>query len=238
MSRKVRKKLIVITPLLNAVQIIDLTREISSKSKVFPGYPPPSIIKWSKFDVHGYDSEVMFLSTHTETHIDAPSHFSPDGKSIDQIEADRFVCKDALLLRIKKKPNESITRQDIVNAGLNIKPNDTLVIDTGWQRTYTEGYRETEIDYFMLNPGLGKDASEFLLDKKINAVAIDTPSIDVGEDNTLTSHKKLLSNDILVIENLCNLERIDIGRPFAFVFTPLKLRGATGSPLRAIGIIE
>jgi len=223
---------------LNAVQVIDLARQISSKSKVFPGYPQPAFMKWSKFDVHGYDSEVMFLSTHTETHIDSPSHFSPNGKSIDQIDANRFVCKDTLLLRITKGPNELITREDFIGARLNLKPNDTLVIDTGWQKRYINWNRKTEKNYFMNNPGLSEDASEFLLDKKISAVAIDTPSIDRGKDIKLTSHRRLLSNDVLVIENLCNLEQIDIGRSFTFVFTPLKLRGATGSPLRPIGIIE
>ena len=226
------------TNVLNVVRIIDLTLEISPRSIVFPGYPQPTFIKWSKFDVHGYDSELVFLSTHTGTHIDSPSHFSANGKSIDQINADRFVCKDALLLRIRKGPDESITRQDILDAGLNIKRNDTLVIDTGWQTAYTNGDRKRDEEYVINNPGLGQDASQFLLEKKINAVAIDTPSIDVGENSVLTSHKQLLSNDILVIENLCNLENIDIGRPFTFVFTPLKLKGATGSPLRAIAILE
>lgn len=235
---EVAVKLIIIPNVSNVVQVIDLTLEISSRSRVFPGYPQPTFIKWSKFDVHGYDSEVVFLSTHTGTHIDSPSHFCPKGKSINQINADRFVCKNALLLRITKGPNESITRRDILDAGLNIKPNDTLVIDTGWQKAYTNGDRKMDEGYVINNPGLGEDASQFLLEKKINAVAIDTPSIDLGEDGVLTSHKQLLSNDILVIENLCNLEKIDIGSPFTFVFTPLKLKGATGSPLRAIAILE
>ena len=235
---EVAVKLIIIPNVLNVVRVIDLTLEISPRSKVFPGYPQPTFIKWSKFDVHGYDSEVVYLSTHTGTHIDSPSHFSPNGKSIDQINADRFVCNDALLLRITKEPNESITRQDISDAGLNIKPNDTLVIDTGWQTAYTNGDRNRDEDYVINSPGLREDASQFLVEKKINAVAIDTPSIDLAEAGALTSHKQLLSNDVLVIENLCNLERIDIGSPFTFVFTPLKLRGATGSPLRAIAILE
>jgi kynurenine formamidase len=180
----------------------------------------------------------MFLSTHTETHIDSPSHFSPEGKSIDQIDAVRFVCKDALLLRVAKGSNERITRQNIIDAGLNVEPNGTLVIDTGWQTGCMKGDREQEDDHVMSNPGLGEDATQFLVDKRINAVAIDTPSIDIGNNSRLIAHKQLLSNDILVIENLCNLERIETGVSFTFVFSPLKLRGATGSPLRAIAILE
>jgi kynurenine formamidase len=235
--RKKREKINNYHGCTDVVQVIDLTREISSTSRVFPGYPRPTFIKWSKFEVHGYDSEVLFLSTHTETHIDSPSHFSPGGKSIDQINAVRFYCKDALLLRVAKGSNESINHQDIIDAGLNLKPNDTLVIDTGWQSRYMKG-KEQENDHVMSNPGLGEDATQFLVDRRVNAVAIDTPSIDTGNNSRLTSHKQLLSNDILVIENLCNLERIETGVSFTFVFSPLKLRGATGSPLRAIAILE
>src|SRR5690348_12487625 len=100
--KEVAVKLIIIPNVSNVVQVIDLTLEISSRSRVFLGYPQPTFIKWSKFEVHGYDSEVVFLSTHTGTHIDSPSHFCPKGKSINQINADRFVCKNALLLRITK----------------------------------------------------------------------------------------------------------------------------------------
>jgi arylformamidase len=67
------------------MKVIDLTRDISPGIKIFPGSPQPAFIRWSKFDTHGYQSEVMFLSTHTGTHKDAPCHFTLNDKSIDQM---------------------------------------------------------------------------------------------------------------------------------------------------------
>ena len=66
------------------MKVINLTLGISSNIKVFSGSPQPSFIKWSKFDVHGYDSEVMFMSTHTGTHMDAPSHFISGRATINE----------------------------------------------------------------------------------------------------------------------------------------------------------
>jgi kynurenine formamidase len=98
--------------------MIDLTFGITSKLKVFLGSPQPSFIKWSKFDIHGYDSEAMFLSTHTGTHVDAPSHFISNATNIDQIAVDRFFCKNALLVKILKQANQQICYKDIVNQGI------------------------------------------------------------------------------------------------------------------------
>ena len=85
------------------MNVIDLTREISPTVKVFPGSPQPLFIRWSKFDIHGYDSEVVFMSTHTGTHMDAPCHFTQNGKSIDQIDVKRVISKRSVVLRIEKK---------------------------------------------------------------------------------------------------------------------------------------
>ena len=76
-------------------------------SGFFRDPPQPAFIKWSKFDTHGYDSEVSVFGTHTGTHMDAPCHFTLNGKSINQIDVNRFVCKDALLLKIEKETNEA-----------------------------------------------------------------------------------------------------------------------------------
>ena len=215
------------------MKILDLTLGISTDIKVFPGSPQPTFIKWSRFDIHGYDSEVMFLSTHTGTHIDAPSHFISGMATIDKIEINRFICNNAILLKIEKDYNQAVSRDDIIASEDNdvgeIKEKDTIVFFTGWQS-------QIESDIYMSNnPGLSSDAAEYLVEKKVNAVAIDAPSIDSGIDASFKAHKILLSNDILIIENICNLEKFNTGR-FTLIITPLKLIGASGSPVRAIGI--
>jgi kynurenine formamidase len=215
------------------MKIIDLTLEITSDMITFPGYPMPNFIKWSKFDTQGYISEVMFLSTHTGTHIDAPFHFNPNGQTIDQVEVSRYICNNAILMKIQKKDNEMITSDDIIrNSKYAIKEKDTVVLSTGWEKQIKQ-----RDHYLKNNPGLSKDAAEYLVEKKVNAVAIDCPSIDKGTDSGFIAHKMLLSNQVLVIENLCNLYRFK-NEKFTLLITPLKLAGASGSPIRAIGIEE
>jgi kynurenine formamidase len=227
------------------VEAIDLTAEISQQIRVFPGSPSPSFIQWSKFDTHGYDSEVVFMSTHTGTHMDAPSHFVKGGQSIDRIPASRFVC-NALLLEIPKSAGQVIEPYDIPDA--DIVENDTIVFLTGWER------RHAESDYMTSNPGLSKEAAVLLGKKRINAVGIDGPSIDAGSDQSFSAHHILLGNGILIIENLRHLGVLAGKLPatrrerrggasmapmrFTLIVAPLKLAGASGSPVRAIGLIS
>ena len=117
------------------MKVVDLTLEISPNIRVFPGSPQPYFIRWSKFDIHGYDSEVMFLSTHTGTHIDAPSHFI-SADNINQVEINRFVCKNTLLLKMEKEANQMITRDYIIESGSNIYEKDTIIFFTGWEKHY------------------------------------------------------------------------------------------------------
>jgi arylformamidase len=215
------------------VKIVDLSLEITSDMITFPGYPMPTFTKWSKFDIQGYISEVMILSTHTGTHMDAPFHFDPSGQTIDQVEVNRYICNNAILVKMKKNANEMITNDDIArNSKYEIKENDTVVFSTGWEKQIKQ-----KDNYIRNNPGLSKDAAEYLVEKKVNAVGIDCPSIDRGIDRGLIAHKILLSNEILVIENLCHLYKFRNGK-FTLLVTPLKLVGASGSPIRAIGIDE
>jgi kynurenine formamidase len=134
---------------------------------------------------------------------------------------------------MQKNANEMITSDDITrNSKYEIKEKDTVVISTGWEKQIKQ-----KDNYIRNNPGLSKDAAEYLVEKKVNAIGIDCPSIDIGTDSGLIAHKILLSNEILVIENLCNLYEFRDGR-FTLLVTPLKLAGASGSPIRAIGIEE
>src|SRR5919108_1006635 len=215
------------------MKIVDLTLEITSDMITFPGYPMPTFTKWSKFDIQGYISEVMILSTHTGTHMDAPFHFNPNGQTIDQVEVNKYICINTILIKIQKNANEMITSDDITrNSKYKIKEKDTVVFSPEWEKQIKQ-----KDNYIRNNPGLSKDAAEYLVEKKVNAVGIDCPSIDIGTDSGLIAHKMLLSNEILIIENLCNLYKFTNGR-FTLLVTPLKLAGASGSPIRAIGIEE
>ena len=214
------------------MRVIDLTMRITPSIRVYPGSPQPSFIPWSKFDRHGYDSEAMFMSTHTGTHVDAPSHFKPGLASIDMISTDRLVC-NAVLIRAEKSANQLIEEQDLGN---QISEGDAVVIATGWEK------RSGSRNYMSENPGLSEQAARYLARKRVNAVAIDCPSIDGGADSRFIAHNILLSCNILVVENLCNLNRVTSSRSrssatFTLIISPLKLGGATGSPARVLALL-
>ncbi len=89
--------------------------------------------------------------------------------------------------------------------------------------------------FFIYNPGLSESAATYLVSKKINLVGIDSPSIDLGQDKNFKVHKIFAKNNILIVENLSNLNKI-ISKQFHFIILPLKLKNTTGSPVRALAI--
>lgn len=208
--------------------ILDLTREVRNDTKVFPGSPLPKFITWTKMDVHDYDSEVIFMSTHTGTHMDAPSHFASDASSIDKISVKRFIS-NAILIKIKKGSNQLITVNEIEKSNVRIMEGDAIVFSTLWENEIDKEY------FFSHSPGLAEDAAKYLINKKVNAVCIDSPSIDRGSDSSFAVHKLLLSKEILIVENLCNLSKLN-SQYFTLIMAPLKLSGASGSPIRAIAV--
>ena len=68
---------------------------------------------WSNLKKDGYNLELLFLSSHSGTHLDAPYHFINNGPKIHQILPKRLIC-DALLINVKKNANQEITKNDIL----------------------------------------------------------------------------------------------------------------------------
>ncbi|GIU72228.1 MAG: cyclase [Candidatus Nitrosocaldaceae archaeon] len=203
--------------------IVDLTQTIHEDMQVFEKKVKPLQIPWANLKTHGYDLELIFMSSHTGTHMDAPKHFGYK-TSIDEIAIDRFVS-DARLLRIKKSKDELITRGDLLAYDIDTK---SVIISTSWED------KKDEDEYLTANPGLSIDAAEYLVEKKVNLVGIDTASIDAAKDDKFSAHHILLRHSILIVENLCNLKNLP--DRFKLIVLPLKLRGATGSPVRVIAI--
>ena len=215
------------------MKIIDLTLTVSDKIPTFPDSPQSSFIPWENVKEDGYNLELLFLSTHTGTHMDAPYHFLEKGAKIHEISLKKLVS-EAVLIKSKKKGGESITKTDIQKFEKKhgkIDGFSSVIFSTGWQRNLQKKY------YFTKNPGLSLSAAKYLASKKINLVGIDSPSIDLGTDSKFSVHQIFAKKGILIVENLANLEKIKSSK-FHLVVLPLKLKNATGSPVRAIAFVE
>ena len=215
------------------MKILDLTLTISDNIPTFPGSPKPNLIQWENLKDDGYNLELLFLSSHTGTHLDAPYHFLENGLKIHEISLKRLIC-EAVLIMSRKKSNQAITKNDIQKFEKKygkIPKDSTVVFWTGWQKMLHDD------SYFIKNPGLSEAAAKYLVSKKTNLVGIDSPSIDFKGSRRFSVHHIFSKNNILIVENLTNLEKIKSSE-FHFVVLPLKLKGATGSPVRAIAFIE
>lgn len=215
------------------MKVIDLTLTISENIPTFLGSPKPNFINWENIEKDGYNLELLFLSTHTGTHIDAPYHFLKKGQKIHQITTKRLVT-EAVLIKIRKDSNQAIIKTDIEKFEKKygkIDDGSTVVFHTGWQKNLEKK------SYFLKNPGLAISAAKYLASKKINLVGIDSPSIDLGKDDKFSVHHILAKNGILIVENLANLNKIH-SEKFHLIVAPLKLKNATGSPIRAMALVD
>jgi kynurenine formamidase len=215
------------------MKILDLTLTISENIPTFPGSPAPSFVQWENIKDDGYNLELLFLSTHTGTHLDAPYHFLEKGVKIHEINVKRLVC-NTVLIKLRKKNGETIKKIDIEKFEKKhgkIEGSSSVLFWTGWQKNLLRGF------YFIKNPGLSVSAANYLASKKINLVGIDAPSVDLGSDSNFPVHHILAKNNILIVENLANLDKINSSK-FHLVIAPLKLKNATGSPIRALAFVE
>ena len=213
------------------MKIVDLTLTISPRIPTFPGSPKPRFISWSKIKKDSYNLELLFFSSHTGTHLDAPYHFAEDGMKIHEIPLERLVS-DAILIKIKKEKNQLIQKSDVIKFEKTygtIQSNSTVVFFTDWQKNLKKP------NYFTNNPGLSVSAATYLASKNTNLIGIDSASIDLGKNKNFSVHKILSKNNILIVENLKNLDKIST-QNFKLIILPLKLKDATGSPVRAIAL--
>ncbi len=215
------------------LKFIDLTLPVSEKISTFPGSPQPIFIQWENIKDDGYNLELLFLSSHTGTHLDAPYHFLEKGKKIHEISLKRLII-NAILVKIRKRGDQPITKTDIQKFEKKhgkIPNESTVIFWTSWQKMIKND------SYFVKNPGLSVTAAKYLISKKTNLVGIDSPSIDLGKEKRFLVHHLFAKNDVLVVENLANLDKIKSWK-FQIAVLPMKLENATGAPVRAVGIID
>jgi len=91
--------------------------------------------------------------------------------------------------------------------------------------------------YMTDSPGLDKEGTEFIIDQGCVNFGVDSASPDMWYDKTYPCHKTCMERQVTHVENLCNLDLL-IGKRFTFIALPLKIRKGTGSPVRAVAVVE
>jgi kynurenine formamidase len=141
-------------------------------------------------------------------------------------------------------PAEEVTVADLElalkNANVAIHPGNVILLRTGWTAYWTNANKYLGLDS-KGTPGVAASGAEWLASKKPFAVGNDTAGFEqiVQTDITMDAHRILLAqNGIHIIENLDLEELSQCGRAdFAFVTLPLRIKGATGSPLRPVALV-
>lgn len=108
-----------------------------------------------------------------------------------------------------------------------IKQTDFFLLKTDWCKQW--GIEA----YYYRYPILSKDAADWLINFNLEGFGIDTISVDSVDSTDFMNHRKFLKNNIILIENLKNLNGVR-HKYFEFYVLPLNIKGADGSPVRAI----
>ena len=213
-------------------KIIDLSMYIYTGLPVFEGYPIPIVHEWTNIDRDGYYSNILMLVEHTGTHVDSPAHFIKGAPSIDEVPLERFMGKALVVDVSGLKEKEEIRVEHIIGAERRFN----VRVGKGWIVLFYTGYdRFIGSEKWFKHPGLGEEASRFLVERGVNAVGIDAPSID---HEPFPAHKTLLPNNIVIYENLTNLDKVKDVAGFMIYGFPLKIKKGSASPVRVIAVLE
>ncbi len=229
------------------MEIIDLSREIFHRTQTHPSHPPVVMTVWndhSEKKVAGnttFTSKALSIafSDHAGTHVDAPVHFDPrpGALSIDQVPLENFytsgICLDLSQVPLKHSITVAEMEAALAASGQEIRPKDTVLIHMGVNDRLLgkPGYQH---DF----PGLSLPAVHWLADRGIGMFGVEAISPAPEGEPNFQAHMACAERGITHMECLANLDKL-VGRGrFRFIGFPLKIRGGTASPIRAVAIFE
>ncbi len=236
-------------------KLIDLSMEVSKDMVVFPRVAPPIMAmleSWEEFATNigaaQYGAKwltahyVVVLGDHVGTHVDSLRHMRADAPGPEGIPLE-YCYGDGVVLDFSDKPvGYGITAADceaeLKRIGYRLKPLDIVLVKTGASR-----YNK-ELRYLTDHCGMTGESTEWLLDQGIKMVGIDAPTWDRPVKSMFETkqfwpgHLVMLEREYYHLENLANLDAIP--RPFGFKVSvlPIKWKGTTAAPVRAVAILD
>jgi kynurenine formamidase len=215
--------------------IIDPSHPLADSAvQLYPGDPPYTCRPRTTVVKDGCSIHDISLCSHTGTHIDAPSHFFADGKTIDQIPLSSLtgpaVVVDVMQKQLKER--QMIEWSDIQEYAPHMREGVILLLYTGWSQYWgTPKYYD--------HPYLSREAAKHVLESGVRVLGLDTLNPDETPYNGVESshgfgvHQEILGAGGVIAENLTNLQALGNGQNM-IALVPLNLVGSDGSPVRAL----
>ncbi len=234
-------------------RIVDLTYAFDSDTIFWPTEEGFVLEKGNEGVVeegYYYAAHRFRTAEHGGTHIDAPIHFHADRPTVDEIPLNRLVGPAVLVDvsdRCAEDPDHRASVADFEaweNQHGPIPTASIVLIRTGFGRFWPDRKAYLGTDERGASavaklhfPGLHPDAARWLIaERQIRAVGLDTASIDHGPSKQFETHRALFEASVPAFENLAGLDELP-PTGFTVVALPIKIRGGSGGPLRAIAIL-
>jgi kynurenine formamidase len=220
--------------------IIDLTLELEDGTSTHPAHARCVVVEFAshrltaprfKPPCQGFASRILMFSDHIGTHVDAPFHFFPGAGTIESVKPEQLigpaVCLDVSAKRADEPVTPVLLEAAECRAGVRIERGDILVF-RAWPGHHTD-------EGIFQCAGMNQAAAEWAAARGVRVVGCDLATPDDPRDPVRPVHLTLLGQGILIIEHLANLDQLPAPR-FQFVGLPLRIKGATGSPIRAVAM--
>jgi arylformamidase len=211
------------------MKLIDLSHPFLHCMPVYPGSESPLFETVATVSRHGYAEKRITLLSHTGTHLDAPSHIHTKGLSLDWLPVESF-AGSAFVLDFSSHSGQIIEVDDLVPYHYHIVKSDFVLIHTGWSRHWGSE------SYFSGYPVLSIEAADWICDFSLKGLGVDAISMDSPLSLQLPVHRRLLGQQMVIVENLTRLQDLPQSS-FTFFALPLRIQDGDGSPVRAVAMI-
>ena len=232
---------------------VDLTHDLSADSIFWPTGPTFRLDNVANGVTSGgfyYASNNYSGSEHGGTHLDSPVHFAHGRWTTDQIPLDRLIGS-AVVVDVSAasaaNPDYQVGVADFTGweqANGRIEPDTIVLVRTGFSQRWpdAQAYLGTtergDAAVAKLHfPGIHPAAATWLVERRIKAVGIDTASIDFGQSTAYETHRTLYEHNIPGFENLNALDQLPVRGATVYAL-PMKIKGGSGGPLRAIAEVR